>query len=368
MKKIRVMIVEDSAVVRLLLQHIIGGDPRFEVVAIAETAEEAMQLLEKIRPDVISLDIRLPGMNGLDATLRIMATRPTPIVVVSASVQSDDLNIAMNALRAGALTVVEKPVGTTHEEYDRVARHLLTQLEIMSQVKVVRQGLRRNLSFGAPAEEWPDSPPPRPPEPPAPRRAVRRVRMVGIVASTGGPNALSRLLGELPASFPAPILVVQHITHSFLDGFVSWLSTMTSLPVTVAQPGEEPRPGRIYLPPADRHLELRGGRLWAGSGSEVCSQRPSGTVLFQSIARDLGGDAVGVLLTGMGSDGAQGLLELRRAGGHTIAEDQSTAVIYGMPGVAAELGAACETLPLPGIAGRLLDLAANGAAAKEVAR
>ncbi len=355
MNKTRVMIVEDSAVVRLLLQHIIGSDPRFEIVSISETAEEALACLDRVRPDVISLDIRLPGMNGLDATLRIMSTRPTPIVVVAASVEGDELDIAMNALRAGAVAVVEKPVGTTNEDYERVATHLCNQLAIMSQVKVVRQAPRRGLSFGSPP------PPPAaaaPPPPPPPARRSASLRMVGLVASTGGPNALTRVLGELSADFPAPILLVQHITPSFLDGFVSWLDGMTPLEVRIAQPGETPRAGVVYVPPADRHLELRRGKLWLGMGDEVCSQRPSGTVLFESIARDLGDQALGVLLTGMGADGARGLLELRKSGAHTIAEDASTAVVYGMPAAAVELGAVCESLPLPAIARRMVELVA----------
>lgn len=355
MNKIRVMIVEDSAVVRILLQHIIGSDPRFEIASMVESAEEALASLDRIKPDVISLDIRLPGMNGLDATLRIMSTKPTPIVVVAASVEGDELNIAMNALRAGAVAVVEKPVGTSHEDYETVAKHLCNQLAIMSQVKVVRQGVRRGLSFGTPTLE--PVPPPPPPPPPV-QKPPAAIAMVGIVASTGGPNALSRVLGELPADFPVPILLVQHITASFLDGFVSWLDGLTRLKVKIAAPGEEPLPGHVYVPPVDRHLELRGGKLWHGRGDEVSSQRPSGTVLFQSLARELGARAVGVLLTGMGTDGAQGLLDMRRAGAYTIAEDASTAVVYGMPAVAVELGAVNESLPLPTVAKRLVDLVA----------
>lgn len=357
MNKIRVMIVEDSAVVRLLLQHIIGGDLRFEIASVCETAEEALAALERIRPDVISLDIRLPGMNGLDATLRIMSTCPTPIVVVAASVEGDELNIAMNALRAGAVAVVEKPVGTSHEDYESVATHLCNQLAIMSQVKVVRQAPRRGLSFGSSAV--PTAEPVAPPVPRLPRaRPPALVKMVGLVASTGGPNALSRVLSELPPSFPAPILLVQHITPSFLDGFVSWLDGLTRLKVKIAAAGEQPQPGFVYVPPVDRHLEVRNGRLWHGLGEEVCNQRPSGTVLFRSMANDLGANAAGVLLTGMGSDGALGLLAMRRAGAYTIAEDASTAVVYGMPAAAVELGAACETLPLPQVSRRLMEIVA----------
>lgn len=350
MKKIRVLIIEDSPVVRELLRHIIGSDSRLEVVGAAGTAEEGLALLEKLRPDVISLDIRLPGMNGLDATLEIMATRPTPIVVVSASVQDDELNIAMNALRAGALTVVEKPVGVTSEAYQALANQLCNQLAIMSQVKVVRQARRRGLNFGtavAPAaSESADL-----------RWDRVRPKVLGLVASTGGPNALSRVLTGLGRDFPVPILIVQHMTPSFLDGFIQWLGQVTGFPTVLAADGVEPRPATLYLPPADHHLEVSCGRLRLTTAPPVVNQRPSGTILFNSLAREYGEAAIGVLLTGMGTDGADGLLAMRRAGAFTIAEDESTTVIFGMPGEALRLGAVRASLPLDAIAPRLRELA-----------
>ena len=211
MRKIRVMIIEDSDVVRMLLEEIIGRDSRLEVAASVSSAEEALRLIHKVAPDVISLDIRLPGMNGFQATKRIMSERPTPIVVVSASVEKEDLKVSMNALKAGALAIVEKPVGTTRSDYQEMADQLCTQVAIMSAVKVVRQ--RRPPS---------PSPAARPSGPPAYRvRKDGAFRVLGIAASTGGPNALERLLGGLPADFPLPILVVQHITPSFLEGFAA---------------------------------------------------------------------------------------------------------------------------------------------------
>ena len=349
-KPIRVLIVEDSLVVRELLKHIIGSDPRFDVVGAVESAEEALQLMDVVEPDVISLDIRLPGMNGLDATLQIMARRPIPIVVVSANVDDDELNIAMNALRAGALAVVEKPVGVTNVAFEAMAARLCTQLAIMSQVKVVRQG-NRGLSFGT-AEPMP-----------VPRRRSAGYSMVGIVSSTGGPQALVQVLGGLDKSFPLPILLVQHITASFLEGFVSWLGGVTPFDVRIAHGGEIPEPGKVYVPPQERHLGLRGGKLVILDDPPVHSQKPSGTVLLSSMAKDLGSRAVGVVLTGMGSDGADGMLDLEKAGGHTIAEHESTCIVYGMPAAAHKLGAVKEMLPLHDIASRLAQLAGGGAKA-----
>jgi two-component system chemotaxis response regulator CheB len=349
MKKIRVLIVEDSLVVRELLKHIIGSDDRFVVAAAVESAEEALGLLDQVAPDVISLDIRLPGMNGLDATLQIMGRKPTPIVVVAANVDDDELNIAMNALRAGALSVVEKPVGVTNAAFESMAARLCTQLAIMSQVKVVRQGIDRGLRFGT------NEPLPKPRA-----ESAAQAAMVGIVSSTGGPQALVQVLGNLGPGFPVPILLVQHITASFLDGFVSWLSSTTPFEAAVARDGEVPRPGKIYVPPADRHLGLKGERLALVDSPPICSQRPSGSVLFASMARELGRAGVGVLLTGMGADGADGLLEMKKAGAYTIAEDESTCIVYGMPAAAAKLGAVREMLPLHAIPARLRQLTDQG--------
>jgi two-component system chemotaxis response regulator CheB len=347
--KIRVMIVEDSRVVREFLQYLIERDPRLQVAVAVESAEDALRLLEQVAPDVISMDIRLPGMNGFEATQLIMARKPTPIVVVSASVTADDLKISMNALRAGALAVVEKPVGTRHEDYESLAGRLCTQLAIMSQVKVIRQRIDRGLRFGPSVAIRPTG------------RDLRLLpgpfSMIGLVASTGGPAALAKILGELPRDFTLPIVLVQHITACFLDGFVSWLDSVSPLRVKMAADGEVALPGHVYLPPADRHLQVAGGLLRLDRGELVSLQRPSGTVVFQSMARSLAGGALGVLLTGMGEDGAEGLLQIRAAGGYTIAEDEATAVVYGMPGVAVRRGAACETLPLPEIAPRLRELA-----------
>jgi two-component system chemotaxis response regulator CheB len=342
MKKIRVLIVEDSRVIREFLEHIIGQDPRLVIVGSVGTAEEALLLLDRVSPDVISMDIRLPGMNGFEATRRIMAERPTPIVVVSASVECEDLRITMNALQAGALTVLEKPVGTASADYEALAERLCTQLAIMSQVNVVRRRVPAKF------------------EPRPERLAVLQTadyRMLGIVASTGGPNALVRLLEGLGPDFPLPIVVVQHITASFLPGFASWLEGVSPFSVCIVGDRKAVAPGTIYLAAPDRHLRVELGGVRLDAGDPVCAQRPSGTVLFESMAKTLGARALGVLLTGMGEDGAEGLLQIRNQGGYTIAENESTAVVYGMPGEAVRLGAVCESLPLPAIAPRIREIA-----------
>lgn len=349
MPKIRVLIIEDSAVIRQFLEHIISSDPRLEVAAAVESAEEALRILHRVSPDVISMDIRLPGMNGFEATRQIMADKPTPIIVVSASVEANDLKISMNALRAGALAVVEKPVGTSHQDYEAMAARLCTQLTIMSQVKVIRQRIQRPISVGDDRKtEW-TRPKPRTP-------ATGGYAALGLVASTGGPNALVKVLNDIGPDFPLPVFLVQHITASFLNGFVSWLDDVCPQPVQKAKHGETQKPGIIYVAPEDRHLCFSGSVIKMEASPPVCSQRPSGTVLFKSMAASLGHRAIGVLLTGMGDDGAEGLGDIREAGGYTIAEDESSAVVYGMPAAAVKLGAVCESLPLGDIAARIREL------------
>jgi two-component system chemotaxis response regulator CheB len=347
MKKTRVLIVEDSAVVTALLQYSIGRDPRLEVCATASNAEDALERLEQLAPDVIVMDIRLPGIDGIEATRRIMSKRPVPIVVVTASVHSGEWDrTVMEALRAGALTVIDKPPGSGNADFETMAERLCTQLFIMSQVKLVRRHRGQLL---------------QPSNGRAPRALKKpggsgRYSMLGIASSTGGPNALVQVLGDLGSEFPVPILLVQHMTDSFVNAFASWLDSVCPCPVTVASDGCIPVAGTAYLPAAGKHLRLEGGRLCVEAGDPISYHRPSGTVLFQSMARDLGKHALAALLTGMGEDGASGLLDIRRSGGYTIAEDESTAVVYGMPGAAVRMGAVCESLPLPAIAARILEL------------
>ncbi|MDG2521011.1 chemotaxis-specific protein-glutamate methyltransferase CheB [Caulobacter segnis] len=345
-KPVRVMIVEDSAVVRTLLTHIIDADPRLTVALAVASAEEALEVLEEVKPDVISMDIRLPGIDGLEATRRIMAEHPTPIVVIADSVE-DSLKISLNALRAGALTVVEKPAGLASQAYDALADDIRTQLFIMSSVPVIRRrAIGASLAAVRPAPPQLDTPP------------FQKMSVLGIAASTGGPPALAKVIGALPADFPAPILLVQHMGAPFMEGFASWLGGLSPLPVSIAQAGEVAQPGRVYVAPGDRHLALRaGGTLMVSETAPVGGQRPSANVLFQSMAKTIGARGVGVLLTGMGEDGARGLLELRNAGGCTITEHESSTVVYGMPGAAVRMGASRASLPLDMIGPRLVQMA-----------
>lgn len=348
MKRIRVLIVEDSAVVREHLRRIVSSDDRFEVAGMAATGEEAIGLVQRVSPDVITMDIHLPGIQGLDATRQIMAIHPTPIVIVS-GVEGADTNLSMQALRAGALSVVEKPPASSHDAYDAIARRLRTQLAIMSEVKVVRQ---REFAGHAGA-----------PSPDPPMKPADRFRILAIAASTGGPNALLQLLTGLGAGFPLPIAIVQHMTPAFQLGFAQWLSSVTLFSVSVVAKATALEPRTVYLAEPEHHLIVKASTAMPDSRPPLGGHRPAGTYLFSSVAKAYGPGAIGVILTGMGDDGAAGLTEMKAAGAFTIAEAESTAVVYGMPSAAVQLGGVCESHPIGDIAGRVLELvAANGRA------
>ncbi|MGY0834619.1 chemotaxis protein CheB [Azospirillum argentinense] len=358
-RKIRVLVVEDSPVVQQLLAHVIGEDPRLELAGIAASGEQALRMVDSLRPDVVSLDIRLPGIDGFAVTQRLMRDHPVPIVVVASDVR--DLDIPMRALQAGALAVVEKPGSMARADYQTVARHLCTQLTIMSQVKVIRQrGRPRNGDEESPGNGGRGKGAAVPPPPPLPpSTAKRQFRALGIAASTGGPAALVKLLRGLPTNFPLPVFVVQHIGAPFVAGFASWLGSVTPLPVALASDAPH-RPGHVYVAPGELHLTAEPGGMRLVHGDPVCGQRPSGDVLFSSLASAFGAAAIGVLLTGIGEDGARGLTDMRRAGAYTIAEHASTAVIHSMPGTAVRLGGVTEELPIDKVAARLLELVSTG--------
>jgi two-component system chemotaxis response regulator CheB len=334
--RIRLLVVDDSAAMRELLSRLFRADSQFDVVGTARDGEEAVALTARLRPDVITMDLHLPRLNGALATRRIMAETPTPVVVVSTSVHQREVGLAFEALQAGAVTVLNKPPGPDSPGHLAAVQELLSTVRLMAQVKVVRR--------------WATGGHLPPSTVPAPRRAPstrRRPVAIMIVASTGGPQAIQRLLQALGGNLSVPVLVVQHINDGFAAGMAGWLSSSCPQPVRLAEHGDTPSAGVVYLAPGNVHLLVtRRGTLALSKAPPVGGFRPSGNLLFESGAEYYGANAVGVILTGMGDDGAAGLYTLRVAGAMTIAQDEATCVVYGMPAAAVSLGAAEQVLPL----------------------
>ena len=364
-KPISVMVVEDSPVARELIVDTLNSDPRLSVACAVDTGEKALRLVSRLKPDVISMDVRLPGMNGIEASRQIMALHPTPIVIVAADLSKETVNNSMEALRAGALSVVEKPTIDSAEAYAAMARRLCNQFVNMSGVKVVRQRFN-----GAAAQRLREVAAP-PPPPPLAAMLPGGIEAVGIVASTGGPPAVAAVLQGLGAGFPVPVLVVQHMGAGFLEGYASWLNSVCDIDVVLAKDCVQPVAGRVYVGPGRYHLTYRGGRLRLVADWTERGHVPSGDMLFHSFAESLGPRGLGVLLTGMGQDGADGLLAMRHAGARTIGQDRATCAVYGMPAAAKAMGAVSEELPIGAVAARvsrLVELASRQAPASPIPR
>jgi two-component system, chemotaxis family, protein-glutamate methylesterase/glutaminase len=324
---IRVLVVDDSTVVRMILVNMLQSVPGFDVVGEALDGIEAVEMTALLRPDVVTMDIRMPRMNGIEATRQIMRTTPTPIVVVATSIHEADLNIAFAAIEAGALTVVEKPKGLSPEDFLPVRDQLITTVRLMSDVQVVTLwgGGRREVHPSAPAG--------------ATGRAITRPGVIVMGASTGGPGILHEILRELPADFSIPIALVQHITSGFGQGFAQWLNSVTALQVRIAREGDRLQPGSVLIAPDDAHLQLmKGGYIHLDGSPPVSARRPSVTCLFESAARSFGAASLGIILTGMGDDGVDGLAMLRRYGGRVIAQNEESCIVFGMPKVAIDRG------------------------------
>ena len=342
--------VEDSPVVREFLVHILGSDPDIQVIGTANDGEEALEAVRRTQPDVITMDIHMPKMNGLEATRRIMETYPTPIVIVSGSKNPQEVTTTFDAMEVGALAVLPRPAGIGHPDYEATARELVQTVKLMSEVKVVRRWPRgrREAAVPRPAET-------------GLKRALAKVRVVAIGASTGGPPVLHTILAALPKDFPAPVLIVQHMAAGFIRGFADWLSQSSRLPVHLATHGEYILPGHIYLAPDECQMKVeRGGRIVLTRDPPENGLRPSVSYLFRAVAEVYGGDAVAGLLTGMGRDGAEELKLLREKGAITFAQDKESSVVHGMPGEAIRLDAATLVLPPERITAVLVNLVNNG--------
>lgn len=358
---VRVVIVDDSPTAQELLVALLQAADGIEVVGVGGSGEDAVRLTKRLRPSVVTMDVHMPGMDGLEATRRIMCEAPTPIVIVTASVMRAGTNLTFDALQAGALTVVRKPGLADPETGNRV----IQAVRLMASVQVVRRwsGKGKRSPDAVEAGRDPEEKPAKPAAAPSPatdRRERRRVRIIGIAASTGGPGALATVLRQLSPDLSTPIVLVQHITNGFAIGLAEWLDSQVELPVSLAGHGQDLRGGGVFLAPDDYHVRVNNrGVVELDKEQPYKGLRPSANYMFSSLARAYGRQAVGIVLTGMGDDGAEGLMELRESGGLAIAQEEQSCVVYGMPREAVAQGAVDRVLSLEEIAAMLNGLAAD---------
>lgn len=355
MTTIRVLVVEDSMTVRKYLCEVLATDPQIRVVGEAEDGKRAIELCNELRPDVVTMDMMLPFMTGLSATEYIMAHCPTPILIVSSSTNRGELFKTYDALAAGAVDVLDKPSGNeVNAVWDR---KLIATVKLVSRIRVITHP-RARLAGYAQARSAPIHPTP---VAATDARAWQVVacQVIGMGASTGGPGAIVEVLRALPVDFQIPILLVLHIGEPFGEAFAEWLDGQTHRRVVYAKEGlaVTALSGRVAMAPPNWHLAVGAGRLRLTQDAERHSCRPSVDVLFESLAQEYGAAATTCLLTGMGRDGASGMLAVRQAGGLTLAQDEASCVVYGMPREAVNLGAVEQVLPLQEIGAALKGLA-----------
>lgn len=344
---IRVLIAEDSPTYRELLVTILQSAPDLQVIGTARNGIEAVRLAKRLKPDVITMDVYMPEMDGFEATRQIMTEIPCPVVIISASTAKDQRDLTFNALRAGALSVLEKP---TLQDLPEVYEALVTQVRLMSEIKVVRHWSKptASLELELPATAK---------LPTLIQNGRSKIQLVAIASSTGGPGILAEILSKLPGDFPVPILIVQHITPGFGAGLADWLNQQTPLQVRLAHHADELKPGQVLIAPDGAHMVVNSmGLIAMTNAPSLHGLRPAADYLFHSVAQVYGATAIGIILTGMGSDGAAGLQAMRRAAAHTIAQDKETCIVFGMPAVAIELGAAEQVLPAKRIAAAIMAL------------
>lgn len=343
---VKVLIVDDSSVARMWLAQLLKADSNIQIIGEVETGQAAVDFVKETRPDVVLMDVHMPGMDGFEATRRIMETHPVPIVICSATSNPKDVATSFRLLEAGAVACVEKPGGPGHPNSEGLTVILRDTIKLMAEVKVVRRWSKaRRLNAQAPRVI----------------HSPAKIRIIGIGASTGGPPVLQALLKALPRDFPVPILIVQHISPGFLAGFTEWLSQSTVLQIRIATHGILPLPGCVYLAPDDFHMGIgSGGKIILSRAPAENGLRPSVSYLFRSLAGECPGSAIGVMLTGMGKDGAAELKLMKERGSVTLVQNRETSVVYGMPGAAVELAAATHVLPYDEIGQMLLKLVPVG--------
>lgn len=346
---IRVLLAEDSSVTARMLSVMLDGDPDITVEAIARDNDQIVDLARRLRPDLITLDLGMPGIDPVELTRTIMEDRLTPIILLSGTKERSQRHLdALDAMRAGAMTVIEKPrsgSGSTREDF---AAKLVREIKVLHRVRPQERATTLAQSASLPS-------PPTAQGPPAP------ISLIGIGASTGGPQALSRVLPALPGDLPCPILVVQHIAVGFVTDFVGWLDSICALTVRTAVGGEIVEPGNVYVAPEGTHMGIFANlRIRLSTAPKISGHRPSANFLFSSLGKALPRQTLGVLMTGMGEDGAGGLLNLKNAGGTTFAQDRESCIVFGMPEAAIRLGAADRIISLGQMAASIVEIVNRG--------
>jgi two-component system chemotaxis response regulator CheB len=329
---IKILLADDSPLTRTILKELLLRDPQIAVVGEVTDGRQAVDETRRLKPDLVIMDVIMPVMDGLDAVREIMADCPTPILMLSASVDRTSSCNAFQAIELGALDVMEKPKGIGSQAFEEIAGKLLEKVKSLSRVRVIHHFRRGKKSAVKKSS--------------AKSVACTDRRLLAIGASTGGPKAIMHVLQNLPRR-PIPIVIVQHIANGFAEGFADWLDRECSWTVRVAVDGDRLAAGVVLIAPCGRHMEVRNGRICLTDDPPVNSCRPSADILFRSLARSgVGSQIAATLLTGMGTDGAAGLLELKTAGACSLVQDEESCAVFGMPRAAIALGAADMVLPL----------------------
>ena len=341
-----VLIVDDSPTIRQFIRGILNSDPELRVIGEAQNGEEAIKMVARLRPDVVTMDIHMPLMDGYEAIRRIMSETPVPIVILTSTESDIRLGITYKGVESGALTVFGKPHGLPGD--DPEADELINVVKAMADVKVIRRKWHQNAeSLKTPARQQAVSF----------RVSSKPYQIIAVGCSTGGPPALRTVLGELPPTFPVPVVVVQHISKGFTTGLARWLNESVGMRVKVAENGEPLLPGSVYVAPDGVHLQVTSlQKVGLLKDGPMDGHLPSVTALFNSVAKQYGPRAIGVLMTGMGRDGANGLYAMMQEGAYTIAQDQATSIVFGMPKEAIQMGATKEVLALQKIGQRMREL------------
>ncbi len=344
---IRVLIADDSLLTRTVLKDLLARDREIQVIGEAGDGQQAVEMTCQLKPDLVLMDVMMPVLDGLSAVIEIMARCATPILVLSANVDPNDSRSAFNAIRHGALDVMEKPAGIARGAFGDIAEALINKIKFLSRVRVIHHFRRPQRPEVVAA--------------PIPAPAVSGRNILAIGASTGGPKAVMSLLKDLPAARHARLLIVQHIAPGFAPGFAEWLDRESPMTVRLARDGEPLEEGVALVAPNAAHMEVQSGRIRLLDAPPVNSCRPSVDVLFRSLAKDgLAASLVAVLLTGMGQDGAEGMAVLKAAGSFNIAQDEASSAVFGMPRAAINLNAAHQVLPLSAIPPALQSILQGG--------